>query len=579
MSITDDAGIDDTAIDAALNGGTPDQPIPPLADLLNELAAADEITRRGRIRETVRSLINADADAEQLNDYRQAITRGEYITSRIIDALITDARKARRAQAKAAKDSHATWNDTINHARIQAKGQDGAEVHSGQLRWALRFAERHAGEYIHTPGRGWFVWAGSHWKPLFSAPGRPPAEVTRAILALAREAFTEMADLPAAERDDLYEDIRKVESESGVKGAAFLASIQLGIAHDDDQLDPDPDLIACRNGTFDLTSNEFRSSQPSDLNTRVLGCDYDPTATCPTYDAGMARWQPDPQMRAYIHRIGGSALQGRVTEQTLPVFHGKGANGKGSTLNDSWLPVFGDYGRVVGVEVLMSNPSGNSYLPQKAALVGARLIVTSEPEAGMRFNGGTLKLLTGGNKIDAAAKYKAPIQITPTWQIIMECNTRPDPPADDDAVWRRLRQVGWDVVIPEAERDPTLPQQLAGELPGILNRLLDGWRDYRDNGGIRVPDAVATATKVWRQEVDTLGQFLNDECYRGETHQVRSSALYARWVRWCKANGEDAGSNKAFSEALKKKDFAKRRAADGVRWSGLMLRPDRDDDE
>lgn len=453
-------------------------------------------------------------------------------------------------------------------------GKDGGEVHRGQLRWALRFADRHRGEFICTPGRGWLAWQGSHWAPV--ADGIPG----RAVLGLARAAFFEMPDLSPDARQELLDDIHKVETNNGMKGTLGLASILEGIARDDDELDQQPDLLAFKNGTFELLTDRFRPADPNDLITKAMGCDYDPQATCPTYDRGMARWQPDPARRAYIHRIGGSALQGRATEQTLPVFDGKGANGKGSTLQDSWLPCFGDYGKVMGVEVLMSNHSGNSYLPQKAALAGARLVVTSEPDAGMRFSAGTLKVLTGGNTIDARALYRMPMKVRPTWQIVMETNTKPAPPADDDAVWRRLRHVGWDVVIPEHERDPMLAAKLAAELPGIANRLLAGWKDYRDGGGIRVPDDVKTATAEWRDEVDTIGQFLEDECYRGEQHRAKSSALYARWVTWCRANGEDPGSNKAFSEKLRKKDYVTKlpRAKDGMWWAGVMLRPTEDDD-
>jgi putative DNA primase/helicase len=447
------------------------------------------------------------------------------------------------------------------------------DVHRGQLRWADRFAAKHEGEYIHTAGRGWLAWRGSHWAQVDDAV---PA---RAVLAIARAAFAEMPKMDSAARKDLFDDIRQAEHHNGVRGILGLAAVLPGISRDDGDLDNRPDLIAFRNHTYELLTDVVRDADPADLVTKCMGCDYDPGATCPTYDAGMEVWQPDPEMRAYIHRIGGSALQGRATEQTLPVFYGKGANGKGTTLNDSWLPAFGDYGKVMDVSVLLSRGGDSAVLQQKAELAGARLVVTSEPDAGLKFSPGTLKLLTGGNPIQGKVVYRKPITVYPSWQLVMECNTRPAPPADVDAVWRRLRQVGWDVVVPEDQRDATLPQKLADELPGIANRLLAGWRDYRDHGGIRVPAEVKTATAGWRAEVDTIGQFLDDECYRGITHSARSRAVYARWMKWCRDNGEDAGSNKAFSERLGKKDgLVKKRTAEGVRWLGIALRERADDD-
>lgn len=462
-----------------------------------------------------------------------------------------------------------------NPALTLVTNGQAAEVHRGQMRFAERFARTYKGKFIHTPGRGWFEWTGAYWKECES-DARPVAGIVR----LLKDALRELADLDKASRDDLYDDIRKCETGSAVKGILDLAKSWPGVAKLDSELDNRPDLFVTRNGTLDLLTDEFRASDPADLMTKVAGCNYDPDAQCPVYDAAMQVWQPDDEMRAYIHRIGGSALQGRSTEQTLPVWYGNGANGKGSTLNDGWHTVFGDYAKVLAVQVLLSNPGGSDYLPQKAALQGARLIITSEPDAGVRFSAGTMKLLTGGDPIDACAKYKAPFKVMPTWQIVMMANTRPEPPADDSAVWRRLRQVNWPVDVPEEQQDPTLAQKLQAEASGILNRLLEGWRDYRDNGRIRTPDSVKQATQKWRTEVDNLGRFLS-ECVRVTdvpNQRVSSTVLFARYTRWCKESLVEAGSLPKFAEDMKKRGFEKGPIRGTIYWKGIVLAAEESED-
>ncbi len=452
---------------------------------------------------------------------------------------------------------------SIDHAIVSVL-EDG-ETRRNQLRWALRFAKAFQGQLIHTPARGWLRWSDSHWETLDHSPIPYVNRLTQHAL---------MHDLPrmvGQARDELYADIRSAEKANAIKGILTIAESLEGIAYRDRDLDQHPDLWVCRGGTLNLITDEFGPSRPEHLITMVSGCDYDPEATCPVYDEKMIEWQPDPAMRRYIHRIVGSALQGRATEQTLPVFWGNGANGKGSTVNDAWLPVFGEYGDVMGVEVLLSNPNGNSYLPQKAAMLGKRLIVTSEPTHGARFAAGTLKLLTGGDPISAAAKYKDPIKVMPTWQVLMLANDRPEPSADDAGVWRRLRAVNWGVDIPDHRRDTLLHQKLAAERAGIFNRMLEGWRDYRDHGGIREPESVREATKKWREDVDYIGHFLAECCVIDPHGAARFNDIYREWERWCSENGEKAMSAKALSGVLVKKKFIKKRDGKGILFRGLSL--------
>lgn len=143
MSVTDGTEVDDAAIDAALNGGMPDPPsIPTLAALLGELTAADEVARRGRIRETVRSLIAAESGAETLNDYRGGLVTAGFITGRNIDGLITDARRDHKTQVRAARGKtqadQAQWAEVVRESRLLESAVDRYEPRGDGCLWAMQ---------------------------------------------------------------------------------------------------------------------------------------------------------------------------------------------------------------------------------------------------------------------------------------------------------------------------------------------------------------------------------------------------------------------------------------------------------
>ena len=51
-------------------------------------------------------------------------------------------------------------------------------------------------------------------------------------------------------------------------------------------------------------------------------------------------------------------------------------------------------------------------------------------------------------------------------------------------------------------------EEFRGEISGVLNWALEGWRDFRENG-LAVPEAVKNATLEYKSESDTLEAFIN----------------------------------------------------------------------
>jgi putative DNA primase/helicase len=363
-------------------------------------------------------------------------------------------------------------------APVQTTPRDGEVPDSGlrgHKRMASRFAQAFRGTFIHTPGRGWLEFNGARYEDC--GESRPWNAVHSVCLAALRE----LPDLPAHHRDALYEDIRRCDSSDATAGVLKHARHWPGIGHKDEQLDAHPGLFVVDNGTYDLYAHAFRPSDPADLMTLAGGVAYDPDADCPLYDHLMSLYQPDPQVRAYLHRLGGAAMEGRQNLQNLIINYGStGGNGKGTTQR-AWMHVFGAYADVVDIGMLLARKGYDQYRDDKALLKGKRLLYPTEPSAGQKFDGGTVKALTGGDKVKGAQKYKSAVSFDPTWLIMLSTNNRVASPADGGMA-RRLKEIGWTYTIPDDAKRDDLDELLRAEGSGILNRLLAGWADYRTNG-------------------------------------------------------------------------------------------------
>ena len=200
-----------------------------------------------------------------------------------------------------------------------------------------------------------------------------------------------------------------------------------------------------------------------------------------------------------------------------------------------------------------------------ADLYGLRLAVLHESDAGRHLAEGTVKRLTGGDRLKARRMREDFWSFSPTHTFVMLTNHRPVVSGQDEGIWRRLRLVPWDVVITEAERDEDLPDKLALELPAVLAWLVTGYRQWRAHG-LGDPDQVLEATGKFRAESDALRRFLDQRCLQHGT--VGSTDLFTAWKSWCAAENEEPGSQTAFAGALENKGVDKKKDSAGrMRWT------------
>lgn len=458
---------------------------------------------------------------------------------------------------------------------------------------AERFRERYLDKLLWCPALGWLAWDGKRWSRDGADDLVKIAEhdTVRAIQDEADEVREsgdkDDDDAPRGARDYVFKTDRDgnktmYSDKIASWGRASEALNKLGalskrgapyFAIGVEKLDADKMKINVNNGTLVVARKSddgedyvsFEPHDPTDLITKLAPVDYDPAAACPEYDKFITRVQPQEQMRTFLHQWLGLSLTGDVSEQKLAFLYGKGSNGK-SVLIDAVSYVAGDYGETVPIETFLDHGKSRNAgqaTPDLAILPGVRMLRTSEPEKNSRLAEAMVKLVTGGEPIQARHLNRDFFKFYPQFKLTISGNYRPLISGSDEGIWRRLRLVPFNITIPKEERDIHLSDKLRAEASGILNRLLDGLRLWCDKGLIE-PDAVTEATAEYRSASDSLGRFLQACIVDSPGDRVQSSEAYKVFEAWCKSSGETVWKQKGFSMAMEERGY-KRKQSD-VMW-------------
>jgi putative DNA primase/helicase len=480
---------------------------------------------------------------------------------------------------------------------------------------AERFRARHGWRFRFCNELGWFIWDTRRWALLSEGKDKVPGQVSLAVFETVRAIRNEAElvaasglkeDVPADASEEahaaaldfivawkgtgdnkvpiyfsmlLRDHAKSSEGASRIGCIANLAKAFGDVAIRADAMDQDRMAINVLNGTLRIVQRDGKFTirrddhRPEDLISKVANVIYNPKAACPVYDDFMATVQPDEPMRRFLHQWGGLSLTGDISEQKLVFHHGGGRNGK-STMNDLWATVAGDYGASVAIETFLDQGrgrKGGEATPDLARLPGVRFLRTSEPEKGAKLAEALIKLITGGEPIDARHLNKGFFTFLPSFKLSVQGNHKPKITGHDDGIWRRMMLVPWAVQIAIEDVDSTLPDKLRKEASGVLNRLITGLLDWRTNGLI-APDAVIAATAKYREQSDQLGRFLI-ECTKpgpADTSRSKSSILFHLFTAWCKATGAAEWQPQGFSKAMEDRGFEKK-TSNGVQWLGIEM--------
>jgi phage/plasmid-associated DNA primase len=146
------------------------------------------------------------------------------------------------------------------------------------------------------------------------------------------------------------------------------------------------------------------------------------------------------------------------------------------------------------------------------------------------------------------------VGIRPVAKLWLAGNNRLDIREQTEGIWRRYREIPFERVIPEDQRDKQLEEKLKAESPGILAWIVRACLDWQKHG-LGKSSKVSTATADYRCEMDRLGPFIDERCTVTPSATVPRAALYQAYLAWTQHQGSHAVSDKAFAELMRGKGF------------------------
>jgi putative DNA primase/helicase len=413
---------------------------------------------------------------------------------------------------------------------------------------AGRFARAYRSRLCYVGG-GWLVWDGKRYAPI------DPVEVERMAKVVVRDMYAEASRIDNQEkRTRLVGWAHKSETAERISGMVRLARGEL--ARRLDEFDNDLYALTVENGIIDLRAGHLRTATADEAVRLLAGTHYDADADAPLWGAFLETiFEGDRELVSYVQRLCGYVLTGDTKEQMLAFLHGDGANGK-STFLETLRAVLGEYAAQAPFSQFVANArqSSGSASPEIMRLRGKRAVMASESRRGVRLDETQVKSLTGGDTIVGRELYKSHQEFRPQFKLLGAVNHKPELPADDPAVWRRMHLVPFAVTIPAEARDPDLPTKLRAELPGILAWMVRGCLEWQRQG-LNPPAAVLNATASYRAEMDEVARFIHEECDVRADAESGATELYEAFQSWCTANAESAES---LTGAMSQREFGQR---------------------
>lgn len=376
------------------------------------------------------------------------------------------------------------------------------------------------GRHLRFESDGQF-WAynGQVWSPIREA-------------VLERQILEFMATRPDAPKSKRVQQVREI-----------MQFLRTSLAAMDDLLhfkgDPPPvlnlkngELWLKPDGSVELKEHSWQSGLRSQLQVA-----YDPIATCDEYDRALeAIFSKATEPEAMIDlwdEVVGYVIQPRRHIPLILILFGTGGNGK-TKLVETIRKLLGE-DAVYSGSVHDLGKNRFAY----ATLFGKQLFVDDDVEQGVRLPDGTLKKISEEKDLTADVKHKAAFNFRSRVVPMLLCNNVPTLSDVSPGMRRRLMVIEFKRRFTGKREDKDLfPRIWENELPGILNRALNGLARLQERGRFNQPKDAKEGLSAFLGQANPLTAFVEDRCETTEpTAQELLQNLYQAYAEWAKEGG------------------------------------------
>jgi len=423
----------------------------------------------------------------------------------------------------------------------------------------------------------WLIWQDDHWR-------EDDGAYVRNLLRQSgrhRMALFKDSGLSDEIRASLFTWLAGCENERRV-GPAYKAAMdmrELQVREED--LDASVWGLGLRGSEFDLGEMRVKKPNPLSYITRRMATIYDSAADCPRWKQFLAEiFQGDERLMEFVQVAAGYCLTGSIKEQVMFVCVGEGANGK-STFLGTLYKLFGDYAGSTPFSTFDAK-SRSEATNDLARLKGKRFVTIMETDEDSYLAEQKVKQATGEDPITCRFHYKEFFEYIPQFKIWMATNRIPSIKGVDYGIRRRLIIIPFEARFDATQRDPNLSRTLSGELPGILNWVLEGAQKWKEKGlHPFLPKRSVDVAEEYTEEVDHLGNWIAESLEVGEgdlgkeERKERAIDLYTSYKNWMLARSHRPKSITRWGQDMRSKGFDnKRKEQPGVVYIGVRLRPE-----
>lgn len=348
------------------------------------------------------------------------------------------------------------------------------------------------------------------------------------------------------------------------------------------------DIIAFKNGVYDLVTNEFRKAKPEELVTVTTNYNYKKITGNEINEVNniLESIFPDSEERKYLLKTLSLGLVGRNVLEEFYIWIGNGSNGKG-VLRDFINYTLGDYFDNMEIEYFSKTKNGvhmGAADPVMARKKNSRIVITTEPEGDIKLRCAKLKQISGRDPMQVRNLYKSPFNFVPKFKLIIQTNEKPVIDGTDGGVVRRLRFIVFPTKFvdnPTMHNQKQIDRSLKSKIEKIEYRLaffeilLQHYRDFiaHDNNKLDMPPRIKKDTQDYLDENDPIKQFLEEKVIvtNNKKDFVSSSEIFLEFLNY---NGNDLKgmTSTKFKNTMISKGYNFKKTMHGNGYTHLKLK-------
>lgn len=435
---------------------------------------------------------------------------------------------------------------------------------------AQRFLDRFPDNFLYSfTDKKWYVFNGSYWEQ--DNQGLIEKAADKVINNLKNESLVIQDDVDKDKAQKAWQKFIKSERSRSSK-VNMINEIKHLVSVLHSEWDKEKMMLNTPSGYIDLTNGTLHDHDYKKMFTQETGVDFTEKVDCPQWLEFLDQtFNHDKEVIHFAQKAMGYSLTGSNSEQVMFIPYGNGRNGKSVFLNVLKY-VAGSYAKTMNAETIMQKRNNSSQGPSSdiARLESARLVISSEANEGDRLDESLIKQMTGGDTLVARYSYGSDFEFNPTFKLWMATNHMPNIHGTDEGIWRRLVIIPFNHTVKKENVDKNLEDKLKAESMGILKWAIDGAMMWQREG-LNEPDSIKSAGKGYREEMDVIQAFVDENCQINPGFSVKAFELFNAYRDWAdETNNWKGMSNTKFGREISKR-FRKVRTKNGISYHGLDL--------